>query len=129
MKIYTPDLASHLLNDPEFYLLKSGRIFRKFSLDELPNLVNIIMGDLSFVGPRPALYNQYDLISYRNKLGIQNIKPGITGLAQVNGRDKISIQRKVQLDFYYLNNRSLILNLKIIIRTFFKFFYNNDIIH
>ncbi len=92
MKINTPDVATHLLENPDKYLLKTGRFIRKLSLDELPNLINVIRGEMNFVGPRPALYNQYDLLALREKKGIHRLKPGITGWAQVNGRDELSIE-------------------------------------
>ena len=97
MKRNTPNVATHLLDKPDNYLLKIGKIIRKTSVDELPNLINIFKGDMVFVGPRPALYNQDDLISLRIATGVYKIKPGITGWAQINGRDEISIQKKIQL--------------------------------
>jgi len=117
MKKNTPVVATHLLENPEKYLLKIGAFLRRFSLDELPNLINVAKGDIEFVGPRPALYNQADLISLREKYGIDKLKPGITGWAQINGRDEISIEEKVKLEKYYLENKSLILDIKILFLT------------
>ena len=98
MKKNTPNVATHLLTNPDQYLLKIGKFIRKTSLDELPNLINIIKGEMVFVGPRPALYNQDDLMSFRVATGVSKLKPGITGWAQINGRYEISIPRKVQLE-------------------------------
>ena len=98
MKKNTPNVATHLLTNPEQYLLKIGRFIRKTSLDEFPNLINIIKGEMVFVGPRPALYNQDDLMALRVATGVSKLKPGITGWAQINGRDDISIEKKVQLE-------------------------------
>jgi O-antigen biosynthesis protein WbqP len=102
MKKDTPNVATHLLTNPNQYLLKIGKFIRKTSLDELPNLINIIKGEMVFVGPRPALYNQDDLMDFRVATGVSKLKPGITGLAQINGRDEISIAKKVQLEQEYL---------------------------
>jgi O-antigen biosynthesis protein WbqP len=123
----TPDIATHLLATEESIYTRFGKVFRKYSLDELPQLFNIIKGDLSFIGPRPALHNQYDLIKMRTMLGIPNIYPGITGWAQVNGRDTISIAKKVELDKYYLNNRGLYINVKIIFLSFRKVLFGMDV--
>lgn len=116
----TPDLPSALVkeNDPRF--TRVGKLLRRYSIDELPQLINIIIGDMNFIGPRPALYNQFDLITMRAECDIDNIKPGITGWAQVNGRDAIPLETKVYLDKYYLNNRSLMLDIKILYMTIFK---------
>ena len=95
MKKNTPNVATHLLRNPEQYLLKIGKLIRKASLDELPNIINIIKGEMVFVGPRPALYNQDDLMTFRVALGVDKLKPGITGWAQINGRDDISIEKKI----------------------------------
>ena len=120
MQIGMPDVASDQVgeNDPRF--TASGKWLRRFSVDEFPQLFNIIKGEMAFVGPRPALYNQYDLIAMRHERGIDELKPGITGWAQVNGRDSISLNVKVDLDEYYLKNRSLRLDLRTIWMTFFK---------
>ena len=118
MKIDTPpDKASHLLATPERYLTSIGKFLRKTSLDELPQIWSVIKGDMALVGPRPALYNQDDLISMRTKVGIQNIPPGITGWAQILGRDELPIYEKVKLDEFYLKNRSFFLDLKILALT------------
>ena len=103
MKKSTPNVATHLLENPAQYLLKIGKIIRKKSLDELPNLVNIIKGEMAFVGPRPALYNQDDLMQFRVATGVSKIKPGITGWAQINGRDEISIPEKLEVVDYETN--------------------------
>ena len=120
MKKGTPDIPTHLLKNTVDIYTKSGPFLRKFSLDEIPQLINIILGDLVFIGPRPALYNQKELILKRKSKSIDQIKPGITGWAQVNGRDNISIDKKVELDFFYLKNKSLLLQFKIIYLTILK---------
>jgi O-antigen biosynthesis protein WbqP len=129
MKRNTPNVATHLLNNPRSYLLKSGEKMRKLSIDELPNLINILKGEMVFIGPRPALYNQYDLLELRNKYGIDKLKPGITGWAQINGRDEISIEEKVQFEKEYFQKRSLLLDLKIIFWTISKVFKSNEVSH
>jgi O-antigen biosynthesis protein WbqP len=111
MKKNTPNVATHLLENPDQYLLIIGKFIRKISLDELPNLINIIKGDMVFVGPRPALYNQDDLMSLRVAACVSKLKPGITGWAQINGRDEISIEEKVKLEQEYLYKRSTLFNL------------------
>ena len=120
MKKDTPDIPTHLLSDPESLYTKFGPLLRKLSLDELPQLINIIRGDMVFIGPRPALHNQYDLIQLRTESGIHKLMPGITGWAQVNGRDELPIPAKVKFDEYYLKNRSLKLDMLIILKTIFK---------
>ena len=120
MRMDTPDVATHLLENPGRYLTPIGSFLRKFSLDELPQLWSVLKGDMSFVGPRPALHNQADLIGLRTKKGIHRLIPGITGWAQVNGRDNISIPIKVEYDEYYLHNRSFALDLKIICMTILR---------
>ena len=117
MKKNTPNVATHLLENPESYLLRIGRLLRKLSLDELPNLFNIIKGEMVFVGPRPALYNQDDLMTLRVAVGVDKLKPGITGWAQVSGRDEISIEEKVSFDREYLEQKSFWFDLKIILMT------------
>ena len=129
MKINTPQIATHLLSNPDKYLTYIGSFLRKTSLDELPQIWSILVGDMTVVGPRPALYNQYDLIEYRQSLGIDTLTPGLTGWAQINGRDDLEIKKKVDLDFFYLNNNSLFLDIKIIFLTFFVFFNRNNIKH
>jgi len=118
MKKNTPNVATHLLGDPSKYLLTTGKIIRKISLDELPNLLNIIRGEMNFVGPRPALYNQDDLMALRVEAGVHKLKPGITGWAQINGRDEISIQQKVAYEKEYLERKSLWFDALIIVKTF-----------
>ena len=108
----TPAMATHLMKNPEQYCTPVGSFLRKSSLDELPQLYSVLKGDMSFVGPRPALFNQDDLIELRTKKGIHNLIPGITGWAQINGRDDLPIPEKVDLDEYYLNNHSFMFDLK-----------------
>lgn len=120
MRIDTPNVATHLLENPEQYITSIGKLMRKTSLDELPQLFNILKGEMSFVGPRPALYNQYDLIEMRTKAGVSKIIPGLTGWAQINGRDEIALEEKVRLDKEYLEIRGFWLDIKIIFLTFFK---------
>lgn len=118
MKKDTPSVATHLLTNPDEYLLKFGKFIRKTSLDELPNLINIMRGEMVFVGPRPALYNQDDLMALRVAAGVDKLKPGITGWAQVNGRDEISIEEKVALEKEYLERKSVWFDMVIVVRTF-----------
>ena len=129
MKKDTPNVATHLLTNPDQYLLTIGKLIRKASLDELPNLINIIRGEMVFVGPRPALYNQDDLMKLRVATGVDKLKPGITGWAQINGRDEISIDIKVQLEQEYLKNRSTLLDFQIIIRTFTNVLFSRGVSH
>jgi len=117
MRVDTPQVATHLLSDPDAYLTPIGRFLRRTSLDELPQLWSILKGDMSFVGPRPALFNQDDLIAQRTARGIDRLKPGLTGWAQVNGRDDLPIPIKVDYDAQYLERQSLAFDLKIIWRT------------
>lgn len=118
MKKDTPNVATHLLGDPALYLLKTGKVIRKLSLDEVPNLLNIIRGEMNFVGPRPALYNQDDLMTLRVQAGVHLLKPGITGWAQINGRDEISIEEKVKFEVEYLQRKSFWFDVYIIFKTF-----------
>jgi O-antigen biosynthesis protein WbqP len=129
MKKNTPNVATHLLANPAQYLLKIGGLLRKLSLDELPNLINIIKGDMVFVGPRPALYNQDDLMTLRVSTGVEKLKPGITGWAQINGRDDISIEKKVQLEQEYLHKKSFLFDIEIIFKTFTNVFFSKGISH
>ncbi len=129
MKKNTPNVATHLLINPEQYLLKIGKFIRKTSLDELPNLINIIKGEMVFVGPRPALYNQEDLMILRVATGVDKLMPGITGWAQINGRDNISIEKKVQLEQEYLQKKSLLFDIKIVIKTFTNVLFSRGISH
>jgi O-antigen biosynthesis protein WbqP len=129
MKKDTPNVATHLLENPDQYLLRIGKFIRKTSLDELPNLINIIKGEMVFVGPRPALYNQDDLMALRVATGVDKLKPGITGWAQINGRDEISIAEKVQLERVYMKNKSLLFDINIIIKTFTKVLFSKGVSH
>ena len=129
MKKNTPNVATHLLTNPDQYLLKIGKLIRKTSLDELPNLINIIKGEMVFVGPRPALYNQDDLMTLRVATGVDKLKPGITGLAQINGRDNISIHEKVKLEQEYLQKKSLLFDIEIIIKTFSNVLFSKGVSH
>ena len=129
MKKNTPNVATHLLENPASYLLRIGGGLRKLSLDELPNLINIIKGEMVFVGPRPALYNQADLMALRVAAGVDKLKPGITGWAQINGRDEISILAKVALEKEYLERRSVCFDLEIIMRTFTSVLSIKDVSH
>ena len=129
MKKNTPNVATHLLINPEQYLLKIGKFIRKTSLDELPNLINIIKGEMVFVGPRPALYNQDDLMILRVATGVDKLMPGITGWAQINGRDDISIEKKVQLEQEYLNKKSFFFDIEILIKTFTNVLFSKGVSH
>ena len=129
MNIYTPDIATHLMSDPKAYLSPLGGFLRSYSLDELPQLFSVLKGDMSFVGPRPALHNQDDLIALRKKKGVCGLIPGITGWAQVNGRDDLSIPDKVDLDFEYMNKRSIRFDLKILWLTFLKVLGRDNVSH
>jgi O-antigen biosynthesis protein WbqP len=129
MKKNTPNVATHLLTNPGQYLLKIGKFIRKTSLDELPNLLNIIKGEMVFVGPRPALYNQDDLMDFRVATGVDKLKPGITGWAQINGRDEISISEKVKLEQEYLYKRSFLFDIEIIIKTFTRVLFSKGVSH
>ena len=129
MKKDTPNVATHLLTNPAQYLLKIGGLLRKLSLDELPNLINIIKGEMVFVGPRPALYNQDDLMTLRVATGVDKLKPGITGWAQINGRDDISIAKKVQLEEEYLRKKSFLFDLEILVKTFTNVLFSKGVSH
>lgn len=129
MKKNTPNVATHLLENPSQYVLKTGGILRKLSLDELPNLINILKGEMVFVGPRPALYNQDDLMELRVKEGVDKLKPGITGWAQINGRDEIAIEEKVAFEKEYDEKKSIWFDLKIIVFTFFKVLKTKGVSH
>ena len=129
MKKNTPNVATHLLENPASYLLRIGGVLRKLSLDELPNLINIIKGEMVFVGPRPALYSQDDLMTLRVATGVDKLKPGITGWAQINGRDDISIEKKVQLEQEYMNKRSTLFDIEIIVKTFTNVLFSKGVSH
>lgn len=129
MRVDTPAVATHLLPNPEQFLTPIGSFLRRSSLDELPQLWSILRGDMSFVGPRPALFNQDDLVSLRTRYGIDQITPGLTGWAQINGRDELPIPDKVQLDVEYMKRQSFWFDLKIIFLTFLKVLKKDGITH
>ena len=129
MKIGTPAVATHLLTDPASYLTPIGSFLRKSSLDELPQLWNILKGEMSFVGPRPALFNQHDLIDLRTRSGVHRLLPGLTGWAQINGRDELPIPQKVAFDIEYLRSHSLGMDLKIIVLTAWKVLKRDSVAH
>lgn len=129
MRIDTPQVATHLIQNPAEFITPFGRFLRSSSIDEIPQLLSILKGDMSIVGPRPALFNQDDLIGLRTDDGIDKLRPGLTGWAQVNGRDELSIVDKVELDKYYLLNESFALDVKIIMRTAKRVFKSSDISH
>lgn len=129
MRIDTPDIATHLLQEPDAWLTSIGNVLRKSSLDELPQIWSVINAEMSFVGPRPALYNQTDLIALRKKAGIDKLLPGITGWAQINGRDYLNVEEKVTFDLEYLNKKSIYFDTKIILLTIFKVIKKESIKH
>lgn len=129
MRIDTPQLATHLLTDPQAFLTPVGSLLRRTSLDELPQLFSILAGDLSLVGPRPALFNQRDLVELRTERGIHSLVPGLTGWAQVNGRDELPIPVKVQFDYEYLQRQSLVFDLQIIGKTLAQVLRSEGIKH
>lgn len=132
MRVGTPQIATHLMNqqsNPNSFLTPIGSFIRKTSLDELPQLWSVLKGDMSIVGPRPALFNQDDLVSLRTEQGVHTLKPGITGWAQINGRDEIPIPQKVALDAYYLAHQSVWLDIKIILLTAIKVLRRDNITH
>jgi len=129
MRIDTPAVATHLLNEPDRYLTLLGKILRVTSLDELPQLWSILVGDMSVVGPRPALYNQDDLVALRTDAGIQELLPGLTGWAQINGRDELPIPEKVKLDVEYMRRQSFWFDMKIIGLTVLRVLKGQDVCH
>ena len=129
MRVGTPAVATDLLNDPEQWLTPIGSFLRKTSLDELPQLWSIVIGDMSFVGPRPALFNQYDLIDLRTKAGVEILLPGLTGWAQVHGRDNLSLAEKLSLDIEYLKKRSFLFDVYIISKTFWRILDARSVSH
>ena len=129
MRNDTPVIASHLLHNPEQWLTPIGSFLRKSSLDELPQLWCVFKGDMSFVGPRPALFNQDDLIALRTKKGVHELVPGLTGWAQVNGRDELSIPQKVELDTVYLKSRSMLFDLRVMWMTLLKVLAGDRVLH
>jgi len=129
MRVDTPDVATHLLSDPDAFLSPIGGFLRRSSLDELPQIWSILKGDMSFVGPRPALFNQDDLITLRTEYGVDKLVPGLTGWAQVNGRDELPIPEKVALDVEYMHRRSLWFDMKILWMTFLKVIKRDGVSH
>lgn len=129
MQVGTPAVATHLLSNPNAYLTPIGSFLRKSSLDELPQLWSILVGDMSFVGPRPALFNQQDLIALRTRAGVHQLLPGLTGWAQINGRDELPIPQKVALDVEYLHRQSFWLDIKIILLTAWKVLRRDNVVH
>jgi O-antigen biosynthesis protein WbqP len=129
MRVGTPAVATHLLSDPDRHLTPIGNLLRKSSLDELPQLWSILKGDMSFVGPRPALYNQADLIELRTQSGVHALVPGLTGLAQINGRDELPIPQKVALDIEYLQQKSIALDIRILFLTAIKVIMRSGVTH
>jgi O-antigen biosynthesis protein WbqP len=129
MRVNTPAVATHLLENPDQFLTPIGKFLRKSSLDELPQLWSILVGDMSFVGPRPALFNQDDLIKLRTEQGVHQLVPGLTGWAQVNGRDEIPIPQKVAYDKEYLDRQSFLFDLKILYLTFLKVIRQDNVTH
>jgi O-antigen biosynthesis protein WbqP len=129
MKVDTPAVATHLLEDPRSVLTPVGNFLRKSSLDELPQLWSIIIGDMSFVGPRPALFNQDDLIALRTEKGVHDLVPGLTGWAQINGRDELPIPQKVALDVEYVQKQSLWFDIKVLWLTFLKVLRRDGVSH
>jgi O-antigen biosynthesis protein WbqP len=129
MRLDTPAVATHLLENPAQFLTPIGSFLRKSSLDELPQLWSILKGDMSFVGPRPALFNQDDLIALRTQYGVDKLVPGLTGWAQINGRDELPIPTKVKLEVEYMQNQSLLLDLKILFLTVLKVLHRDGVQH
>jgi O-antigen biosynthesis protein WbqP len=129
MREGTPTVATHLLGHPEKWVTPIGKLLRRLSLDEVPQLYSVIRGDMSFVGPRPALYNQFDLIELRTNRGIHRLVPGITGWAQVNGRDELPIPVKVDFDEYYLHNRSFLFDMRILAMTIARILKSSGVSH
>ncbi len=129
MKVNAPVIATHLIKNPDELLTPIGAFLRSSSLDELPQLWCVLIGEMSFVGPRPALFNQYDLVNLRTQHGIDKVLPGLTGWAQINGRDEISIPQKVKLDLYYKQKQSVFFDMKIILKTFLNIIIAQDVSH
>ncbi len=129
MQINTPAVATHLLDNPAQYVTRAGNFLRKTSLDELPQLWNILKGEMSFVGPRPALYNQNDLVALRTQKGVHMLVPGLTGWAQINGRDELPIPLKVEYDDFYRRRRSFLFDMKILFMTCLKILKKEGVSH
>ena len=129
MRIDTPkEMPTHLLDNPDYFITKVGKILRKTSLDELPQIVNILKGEMAIIGPRPALWNQYDLLAERDKYNANDIRPGLTGWAQINGRDELPIEIKAELDGYYTANESLFFDFKCFVGTIFSVFKSEGVV-
>lgn len=128
MKVNTPDVPTHLLENPEQYISRIGRVLRRFSIDELPQLVNIVAGKMSFIGPRPALWNQEDLIAERDEYGANDVRPGLSGWAQVNGRDELDVPAKAALDGIYVSRMSFLFDCKCFLKTIWKVFKQDGIV-
>lgn len=129
MREETPrDMPTHMLKDPDQYITRVGRFLRKTSMDEIPQFINILVGDMSMVGPRPALWNQFDLIEERDKYGANDLRPGLTGLAQINGRDELEISEKAKLDGYYVEHMSFWLDIKCIFNTLFSVLRSDGVV-
>lgn len=129
MKVETPkEMPTHLLEDPDFFITKVGKILRKTSLDELPQLFNILKGDMAVIGPRPALWNQYDLIEERDKYKANDIRPGLTGLAQISGRDELEIKEKAKIDGFYTENIKFLMDIKCFLGTIISVFKSDGVI-
>ena len=129
MREETPrDMPTHMLKDPDQYITRVGRFLRKTSMDEIPQFINILVGDMSMVGPRPALWNQFDLIEERDKYGANDLRPGLTGLAQINGRDELEISEKAKLDGYYVEHISFWLDIKCIFNTLFSVLRSDGVV-
>jgi len=129
MKVNTPDKASHLISDPSDFITPIGNFLRRYSLDELPQLFSVLKNEMSLIGPRPALFNQNELIQLRTQKGIDKLLPGVTGWAQVNGRDELSIPKKVELDLEYLVKKSMLFDLRIIWMTLLKVISKDGVAH
>ena len=129
MKTDTPAMATHLMTDPDKYLTRVGKFLRKTSLDELPQIWSILLGDMSVVGPRPALFNQDDLVELRTAAGVDKLRPGLTGWAQINGRDELPIPEKVKMDAEYLERKSFLFDLKIVLLTFSRVLHRKGVVH
>jgi len=129
MKIDTPAMATHLIQNPHAYITTIGRFLRKNSLDEIPQLYSIIKGDMSFVGPRPALFNQHDLFKLQTEKSIHEVLPGLTGWAQINGRDELPIPVKVEFDDYYRSHRNFLFDMQILFMTFYKILKKEGVSH
>lgn len=129
MYVHTPQVATHLMGDSEKFITPVGRVLRKTSLDELPQLFSVLRGDMSLVGPRPALFNQDDLVALRTKYGIEKLRPGVTGWAQVNGRDELPIAEKVEYDREYLEKGDVFLDFKILVLTVFRVLQSKGVKH